>query len=84
MTMMTIKVLLFAELAQRVGARELSLELGEGATVAVAMDELSARYPAIAHARPSLEVAVDASYAQPTCVIRAGQVMALIGPVSGG
>ncbi len=81
---MTIRVLLFAVLAQRVGARELTLRLHDGATVSDALDALSAGHEAIASMRDVMAFAANLEYVDRNFVLRDGAELALIPPVSGG
>ena len=80
----TCRVLLFAELAERIGARHLDIEVDESATVATAMDQLAAAQPDVAAMRDRLAVAVNDVYARPDQPLRFGDELALIPPVSGG
>ena len=81
---MTIRVLLFAVLAQRVGARELSLRLPDSATVGEALDALCAEHEAIRSMREVIAFAVDMEYVGRDFLLRDGAELALISPVSGG
>jgi len=74
-----VRVRLFAQLRERAGARELELELPEGACVADAL----ARLDHLAHGLP-LVLAVNRSYAAEDQPLAAGDELALIPPVSGG
>ena len=69
---MRCEVLLFAQLADALAARSLDLELPEDATVADAMDRLSAAHEIIATMRDRIAVAVDERYAVPTTVENLG------------
>lgn len=76
---MRISVRLFAQLRERAGARELELELPEGAVVADALgalEDLAAGLPVV--------LAVNREYAPQDRELRAGDELALIPPVSGG
>jgi molybdopterin synthase catalytic subunit len=74
-----VTVRLFAMLRERAGARELTLELPEGARVSdalAALGDLAAGLP--------LVMAVNREYAPEEQVLDAGDELALIPPVSGG
>lgn len=76
---MKVSVRLFAQLRERAGARELELELPEGAMVAdalAAVEDLAAGLP--------LVLAVNREYAARDAELHAGDELALIPPVSGG
>ncbi len=82
---MTVQVRLFAILRERAGCDSLEIELGEGATVADAIERLSSSEPlAELFAQMPLLLAVNRSYAQPETVLRAGDELALVPPISGG
>jgi molybdopterin converting factor subunit 1 len=76
---MEVTVQLFAILRERAGARELTLELPEGARVADALAELGE----LADGLP-LVMAVNREYAREDSVLDPGDELALIPPVSGG
>ena len=76
---MEVTVLLFAMLRERAGARQLTIELPEGARVRdalAALGDLAAGLP--------LVMAVNREYAPEDQVLDAGDELALIPPVSGG
>ncbi len=82
---MTVHVRLFAILRERAGCDSLEIELGEGATVADAIEHLSSREPlAELFAQMPLLLAVNRTYAQPETILRAGDELALVPPISGG
>ncbi|WP_445148424.1 molybdenum cofactor biosynthesis protein [Baekduia sp. Peel2402] len=76
---MKVSVRLFAGLRERAGRDELELDLPEGARVADAL-------AAVAHLAPgvSLVLAVNREYADEDMVLRAGDELAVVPPVSGG
>ena len=76
---MEVKVRLFAMLRERAGAREVSLELPDGASVRDALDRLGD----LAEGLP-LVMAVNRDYAPEDQVLGPGDELALIPPVSGG
>jgi len=76
---MEVSVRLFAMLRERAGARELTLELSDGASVREALDRLAG----LADGLP-LVMAVNREYAPEDQVLAPGDELALIPPVSGG
>lgn len=76
---MEVTIRLFAQLRERAGARELTLELPEGASVGDALHELGD----LAAGLP-LVMAVNREYAPDDHVLDPGDELALIPPVSGG
>ncbi len=81
---MTIRVLFFASLAQRVGAGELSLELPESATAGDALERLAGRFDGLSAMRDTLTIAVNLAYVKADHRLADGDELALIPPVSGG
>jgi molybdopterin synthase catalytic subunit len=76
---MQVTVRLFAQLRERAGTGELSIELADGACVRDAIDslgELAAGLPVV--------MAVNREYADRDSLLAAGDELALIPPVSGG
>lgn len=82
---MLIRVRFFAILKEKVGGREgVELELSDGATVAEAMTLLADSEPELAHWLPKVAPAVNRDYVRREHVLRDGDELALIPPVSGG
>lgn len=81
---MKVCVLLFAGLREAVGQKQLFLELPEDATLAELMAQLGAEHPAVAAYRGRLVISVNAERAALDQVLRAGDEVALLPPVSGG
>ena len=81
---MNVNVKLFAIVKDRAGVGECSLELREGATVAAAGRAIADRFPALKDFEPRVAYAVNREYANRETVLRDGDELALIPPVSGG
>ncbi|HUB25508.1 MAG TPA: MoaD family protein [Tepidisphaeraceae bacterium] len=81
---MRINVRLFAVLRENAGASEVAIDLAEGATVAMAVAEITARFSMIARQIPKAAVAVNMEYAAAERKLSDGDELALIPPVSGG
>lgn len=81
---MEIRVRLFAGLHQLVGAREVTLSLSEGATAGQLKERFADAYPQARVFLPTLVCAVAEDYVTADHVLRAGDEVALIPPVSGG
>ena len=75
---------LFALYRERAGTREFSIEMPAGATVADLTDAVRVRYPRLAPPEVKIVVAVNADYAEPEDVLKPGDDICLIPPVSGG
>ena len=83
-SMITVRVRLFAGLHQLIGEREIEMILPDGATVAVLRDTLGAQHPVVEALLPTLVCAIDEEYVESNQVLRDGDRVALIPPVSGG
>jgi molybdopterin synthase catalytic subunit len=81
---MEIRVRLFASQRQLVGARELRLELPDGATVGEAWQALVGRHPALEPGGASVRFARNAAYSDPGEQLVDGDELAVIPPVAGG
>lgn len=66
------------------GADEISVEVADGDTAAVALDALAARYPEFAARRDSIAIAIGNAITSPTRTLSDGERIALIPPVSAG
>ena len=85
MATMTVHVRLFAILREQAGCDSLEIRLGEGATVADAIERLSASKPlAGLFAAMPLLLAVNRTYAHPDTPLQAEDELALVPPISGG
>ncbi|HTP19111.1 MAG TPA: molybdenum cofactor biosynthesis protein MoaE [Solirubrobacteraceae bacterium] len=76
---MQVRIKLFAALRERAGAREVELEMPEGALVADALERLRALTEGV-----PVVMAVNQEYADPGATLHGGDEVALIPPISGG
>jgi len=81
---MLVCVLLFAGLREAVGQKQLFLELPEDSSVGELMAQLGAEHGAISAYRGRLVISVNAERAPLDQVLREGDEVALLPPVSGG
>ncbi|MFQ5381448.1 MAG: MoaD/ThiS family protein [Dehalococcoidia bacterium] len=81
---MTITVLLFAGIAEKLGVRVLQVPWSEGDTIERVRDRLVADHPALSVFLPSVLYALNEEYVKPGHEVSAGDTLALIPPVSGG
>jgi molybdopterin synthase sulfur carrier subunit len=81
---MRIRLRMFAILRERSGISEAEIELPEGATIAVALEEVGRRFEAVAELLPRSAAAVNLAYAGVKDRLHDGDELALIPPVSGG
>ncbi len=79
---MQVRVLPFGVLKDWLGAFASTVDLPEGATVAELLESLRTSQPA--HALRGIAVSVNAEYARPAQVLREGDEVGLLPPVSGG
>jgi molybdopterin converting factor subunit 1 len=77
-------VRLFAGLKETIGKPEVVIDVPEGATVRDLRDRLGEAYPLAQAILPVVVCAVDEEYVAPEHVLRAGERVAFIPPVSGG
>ncbi len=82
--MLTLNVLYFAHVRERVGTPTETLSLAEGATVADAVAAIVSRHPGLAPLLPSLRIALDGEFVAPEAPLRDRAELVLIPPVSGG
>ena len=81
---MQIRVLLFGVLKDLVGRSSETLELAEGATVAEVLQHYSRLAPRFRAMLPSLALSVNREYSSADAVLRSGDEVGLLPPVSGG
>jgi molybdopterin converting factor subunit 1 len=81
---MRVTVLFFGVLKEMLGGESQMLDLPQGATVDALLRHYSELLPQQPKLWPSLAVAVNQSYALGSCVLREGDEVALLPPVSGG
>jgi len=79
-----VTVRLFARLRDIAGASELARELAPGATIGEVWRELAGEFPELAGYERSISSAINADYARMDQVIRDGDEIAFLPPVSGG
>ncbi|MBI1992054.1 MAG: molybdopterin converting factor subunit 1 [Candidatus Omnitrophica bacterium] len=83
-TTMTVGVLFFAQLRDRVGADELAVSLPSGSTGADLVEWLSQRDPTVRDLLRVSRLAINGEYAARDRVLHNGDEAAVIPPVSGG
>ena len=81
---MQIRVLFFGVLKELVGRSSETIELPEGARVEAVLRHYSRQAPRIEAMLPSLALSVNQEYSRADGVLRAGDEVALLPPVSGG
>jgi molybdopterin converting factor subunit 1 len=81
---MRVTVRLFARLRDIAGAAELARELAPGATIGDLWQQLAGEFPELVQYERSISSAVNTDYARMSHVLRAGDEVAFLPPVSGG
>lgn len=81
---MKVEVLFFASCRETCGTSKIQVELEEEATTATLMRALLASYPDLAEGAAELKLAVNKKYITETTVLRDGDEVALLPPISGG
>lgn len=81
---MRVDVRYFAILRERVGCGRESCEIADGTTVADLWDTILKQRPQLQSHAASIRFAVNQEYVERSHVLRAGDEVALIPPVSGG
>jgi molybdopterin converting factor subunit 1 len=84
LTLVRVRVRLFAALRDLAGRNETTLELPPGATAEDAWAQLVATVPALDTKRASLAAAVNRRYAPFSAPLHDGDEVAFVPPVSGG
>jgi molybdopterin converting factor subunit 1 len=79
---MTLNVKLFASVREAVGSRAETVEMSDGTTVGGLWQSYVSRYPKLANL--SVAYAVNHEYAGAECLLKDGDEVAFIPPVSGG
>lgn len=81
---MTVRVLLFAGLRERLRQSHVDLELAADATVRDLLSALGAAHPTVRELLPACRVAVDQTFVTADHPVHASSEVAVIPPVSGG
>ena len=81
---MKVRVLFFASSSEIVGCKEAETEIAEGATVGSFKRDLMLQYPDLLRLKNVLSIAVTTEFADELSVLKAGDEIAFIPPVSGG
>jgi molybdopterin converting factor subunit 1 len=79
-----VTVRLFARLRDIAGSAELTRDVTAGATIATVWRQLAGEYPELSRYERSISSAVNADYARMDQVLRDGDEVAFLPPVSGG
>lgn len=80
----SVRVLFFARARELTGVPSTSLTLSRDTSPRAALQRLVASYPALAPLAPHCALAVNLEYASGDAVLRDGDELAVIPPISGG
>ncbi len=83
-TKITVQLLYFAAIRERLGLAQESIELAQGSTLTQLWEALETRHEILAALRPHLRVAVNHDFATQNHTLEDGDEIALIPPVAGG
>jgi len=81
---MKIKVRLYAAFRDIVGSKEEDLDLSDGTTVSGLLEEYIRRFPKLSRYREHIILSVNKEYGAPARVLRDGDEVSFLPPVSGG
>jgi MoaE-MoaD fusion protein len=79
-----IRVLFFGLLRDVVGLREDTLEVAEGSSVGSVFEHYAARAPKLREAASSIVLALNQQFSEPKALLKDGDEVAFLPPVSGG
>ncbi len=81
---MRLRVRLFSTYREIVGSKDVVWTAEPGTTLAQFQDAFLRRHPRLASHRDTMMLAVNQTFAEPSTVLRDGDEVALLPPVSGG
>ena len=81
---MEVRVLVFAMLIDRVGSKEVTVQVADDATVGDLKNQMVESWPDLAGAMDTIATAVNMTYVKQDHRLSADDEVALIPPVSGG
>ncbi len=79
-----VKVLLFGAAADRAGARQIQVPVGDRMTLGELWPVLTERHPGLTDMRDTLAFAINGEYARMNDMVSPGDEVAVLPPVSGG
>lgn len=81
---MRIAVKLYASFREIVGKKEETVEVPDGTTVQMLLEEYIKRFPQIARFREHIILSVNKEYGHPSRKLKDGDEISFLPPVSGG
>jgi molybdopterin converting factor subunit 1 len=79
-----IKVRFFASYREIAGMPEVVLDLREGTTLSALIEDMKGKYPKLGSLTDTIIASVNKRYAKEDVVLKEGDEVALLPPVSGG
>ncbi|MDH3365276.1 MAG: molybdopterin converting factor subunit 1 [Thermoplasmata archaeon] len=81
---MRVRVKLFASFRDIVGKKEEEIEIGDGTTVQMLLEQYIGRFPEMARFREHIILSVNREYGPSRLVLKEGDEVSFLPPVSGG
>lgn len=81
---MQISLLFFASAQDATGSADLDWECAPDTTVEQCVEQLKARFPVLRELAPRVRFAVNAEFATSATILKAGDTLAFLPPMSGG
>ncbi len=81
---MKVKIKLYAAFRDIVGSKEEDLDIKEDSTVQSLLDSYITRFPQLARYREHIILSVNKEYGAPNRILREGDEISFLPPVSGG
>jgi molybdopterin synthase sulfur carrier subunit len=81
---MRVKVKLFSAFRDIVGAKEEYVELPDGTTVSGLLEDYIRRFPQMGRFRDHIVLSVNSQFGAATRVLKDGDIVSFLPPVSGG
>ena len=81
---MKINVKLYASFREIVGAKEQEIEVADGTTVQMLLEDYIKRFPQIGRFREHVILSVNKEYGHPNRKLKDGDEVSFLPPVSGG
>ncbi len=81
---MKVRVKLFAAFREVVGTKEEEIDLPVGTTVSGLLDDYIRRFPALERYREHIILSVNREYGAPSRVLKEGDEVSFLPPVTGG
>lgn len=81
---MKLKIKLYASFREIVGAKEQDIDVAEGTTVQMLLEDYIKRFPRMSRFRDHIILSVNKEYGRPERELKDGDEVSFLPPVSGG